>query len=106
MKYEGVFAAGLIRGALDVLSLQTFGAFDNLELDGFPFIQGFEALTLNGGVMNKHILAGILGDETKTLLVVEPLDFTTGHNIFLDAETQIKKGHSLVPTNGCPFSVY
>ena len=106
MKCEGGFAAGLTRGALDVLSLQTFGAFDNLKLDGFAFVQGFEALSLNGSVVNEHILSGILGDETKTFFVVEPLDFTTGHNFFLVAETQIKKGHSLVPTSGCPFSVY
>ena len=106
MKCGGGFAAGLIRGALDVLSFQSFGAFDNLKLDGFTFIQGFEALPLNGGVMNKHILAGLLGNETKAFFVVEPLDFTTGHIFFLVAETQIKKGHSLVPTSGCPFSVY
>ena len=106
VKYEGSFAAGLIRGALDVLSFQAFGAFDNLKLHGFPFVQGFEALTLNGGVMNEHILAGILGNETKTFFVVEPLDFATGHNFFLVAEAQIKKEHSLVPTSGCPFSVY
>jgi len=106
MKCDRGFAAGLIRGALDVLSLQTFGAFDNLKLDGFPFVPGFESLSLNGGVMNEHILAGILRNETKTFFVVEPLDFTTGHNIFLVAEAQMKKGHSLVPTSGCPFSVY
>ena len=106
MKCEGSFAAGLIRSALDVLGFQTFGAFDNLKLDGFPFIQSFETLSLNGGVMNEHILAGFLGNETKSLFVVEPLDFTTGHIFFLVAETQIKKGHSLVPTSGCPFSVY
>ena len=106
MKCEGGFAAGLIRGALDVLSFQSFGAFDNLKLDGFAFVQGFEALSLNGSVVNEHILAGILGNETKTFFVVEPLDFTTGHNFFLVAETQIKKGHSLVPTSGYPFSVY
>ena len=102
MKYEGVFAAGLIRGALDVLSLQTFGAFDNLKLDGFAFVQGFEALSLNGGVMNEHILAGILGNETKSFLVVEPLDFATGHNFFLVAETQIKKDTRWFPPAGVP----
>ena len=91
MKCVGGFAAGLIRGALDVLSFQSFGAFDNLKLDGFTFVQGFEALSLNGSVVNEHILAGILGNETKTFFVVEPLDFTTGHNFFLVAETQIKK---------------
>ena len=102
MKCEGGFAAGLIRGALDVLSFQTFGAFDNLKLDGFPFVQGFEALTLNGGVMNEHILAGILGNETKTFFVVEPLDFAAGHNIFLVAETQIKKDTPWFPPAGVP----
>src|SRR2546425_887411 len=106
MKCEGGFAAVLIRGSLDVLSFQTFGTFDNLKLDGFPFVQGFETLSLNRGVMNEHILAGLLGNETKAFFIVEPLDFTTGHNFFLVAEAQIKKGHLLVPTSGCPFSVY
>ena len=102
MKCEGGFAAGLIRGALDVLSFQSFGAFDNLKLDGFTFVQGFEALSLNGSVVNEHILAGILGNETKTFFVVEPLDFTTGHNFFLVAETQIKKDTRWFPPAGVP----
>ena len=99
--------AGQLRlrlGALDVLGLQAFGAFDNLKLDGFPFVQGFEALSLNSGVMNEHILAGLLGNETKTFFVVEPLDFTTGHNLLLFSEA--KKKHALVPTNVCLSSVY
>jgi hypothetical protein len=91
---------------LDVLGFQTLGAFHNLELNGFSFVQGFEALSLDRGVMNEHILAGFLGYETESFFVVEPLDFAAGHNIYLVAETQIKKRHSLVPTSGCPFSVY
>jgi len=102
MKRDGGMAAGLIRSALDVLSLQTFGAFDNLKLNGFPFVQRFEALALNGGVMNEHILAGILGNETKTLFVVEPLDFAAGHIFFLVAETQIKKDTRWFPPAGVP----
>jgi hypothetical protein len=92
----------LTRGALDVLSFQALRAFDNLKLDGFPFVQGFEALSLNGGVMNEHILAGFLCNKTKTLLVVEPLDFAAGHNSFLVAETQIKKDTRWFPPAGVP----
>src|SRR5207244_8851917 len=88
----------LLLGALDVLGLQAFGAFDNFEVHNFPFVQGFEPLSLNGGVMHEDILAGILGDEAKPFLIVEPLDFTTGHNLLLFSETQNKRGHSLALT--------
>ena len=40
-------------------------------------------MSLNSRVMHEDILARILGDETKPLLIVEPLDFATGHNLLL-----------------------
>jgi len=85
--------AGQLRlrlGALDVLGLQAFGAFDNFKVNDFPFVQGFEALTLNRGVMHENILAGILGDEAKPFFIIEPLDFTTGHNLLLFSEAKKK----------------
>ena len=86
--------AGQLRlrlGALDVLGLQAFGAFDNFKVNDFAFVQGLETLSLYGGVMNEHILAGLLGDEAKPLFIVEPLDFTTGHNLLLFSEVQKKE---------------
>jgi hypothetical protein len=52
-------------------------------------------------MVNEYILTGFLGDEAKPLLIVEPLDFTTGHNLLLFLEAQ--KRHGLAPTNLCPF---
>ena len=80
--------AGSLLRALNILRLQTFGALDNLKVNDFAFIQGFKALSLDGSVMNKHILAGFLGDEAKPFLIVEPLDFATGHNLLLFSEAQ------------------
>jgi hypothetical protein len=64
---------------LDVFGFQPFFAGNNLEGHDVAFIEGFEARTDNGRVMHKDVLAGILGDETEALFIVEPLDFATGH---------------------------
>ena len=83
MKLRARLPSGLLLGAMNVLRLQAFCAFDNLKVDYLPFVQGFETLALNGGVMYEYILTGLLGDETKPLFIVEPLDFATGHNLLL-----------------------
>ena len=45
----------------------SLGAIDNVE--GYPsaFLQGFESLRLNCGMMYEYILAAILLNKTKTL---------------------------------------
>src|SRR5437016_5378107 len=63
-----------------------------------PFVQSFEPLSLDGGVMHEYILAGFLGDEAKPFLVVEPLDFTTGHNLLLLLRGEKKDTHWPPPT--------
>ena len=51
----GSFCSGL--QGHDVGGLQTFGTSLDGELDALPFIQVFEPLALDGGVMDEHILA-------------------------------------------------
>jgi hypothetical protein len=46
---------------------------NDVEFNPFPFRKGLEALTLDGGVMDKDIAAIILRDEPEALRIVEPL---------------------------------
>jgi hypothetical protein len=82
---------GSIASPMDVLRLQSFVAFDHIELDDLTFVQGFEALTEDCGVMHEHILTGLLDDETEALLVVEPFDLAAGHNLSPDFRGANKK---------------
>src|SRR5437016_618054 len=75
--------AGLARDALHILGLGPFVAVDYLKTDVFSFVQGFVALPQNRRMVDENILSGFLGDKTETAFVVEPFDFSTGHNLFL-----------------------
>src|ERR1700677_160180 len=77
---EGAASAG---GALDVLGFGPFVAAHHFEVHLFTFVQGFETGSHDRGVMNKHILTGILSDESESLLIIEPFDFTAGHSFLL-----------------------
>ena len=65
-------------GALadDLGGFQSFGTLACFELYLFTFVQRAVSLTLNFGIVNEDVLAGILLDEPVALGVVEPLDFT------------------------------
>lgn len=65
---------------MDLERFGTFVAVDQVEADHFSFAKRFEAISHDASVMDEHILSGILRDEAKTLLVVEPLYFSAGHN--------------------------
>ena len=49
------------------------------ELHTVPFIQGAESLSLDGGIMHKDVLTGILSYETIAFRFVEPLHGATSH---------------------------
>lgn len=66
---------------LDVLSFEPFRAFNDLEIDNFPFVQSFEAIAKDGRMVNEHVFTGILSNEAESLFVVEPLDFAAGHRL-------------------------
>jgi hypothetical protein len=63
----------------DLVGGRTLGSLDNLESHPGAFLQGFEALGLNRGVVYEDIRAAILLDETKTLGIVKPFYCTFSH---------------------------
>src|SRR5947208_11684968 len=71
-----------IRGA-DVGCLLSLRAGRDVEAHALAFLQGLEALLLNGGEMREEILAAVGGrNESETLCIVEPLDGTCCHDYF------------------------
>src|SRR2546422_9602688 len=75
---------GTLRGAepsdfSDVSGLETLGAARDVELDAVALGQGFEALGLDRSVVNEHVLAAVLRDETVPLGLVEPLHSSVCH---------------------------
>src|SRR5262245_3995916 len=75
-----VFAQDLRRAwALHVFCLRAFLTHDHLEGDLLPLVQGFEAFTQDGRVMDKNILTAVLGNKAQALLVVPPFDFAFSH---------------------------
>jgi hypothetical protein len=59
----------------DLVRLRPFLALHDLKLDNVALLQGFEALPLNGRVMNEDVSSAILADESVTFAVVKPLHF-------------------------------
>ena len=57
----------------DVRSLRAFAALSDFERYFLTFIEGLEAVALDGAEMYKDIIAFICGDKTITLSCVEPL---------------------------------
>ena len=57
----------------DVRSLQALRALGYFELNRLAFVQRFVPLRLNGGEVDKNVLAGLALDESKALAGVEPL---------------------------------
>src|SRR5579884_1357647 len=66
-----------------VLSLRTLLSLGDLELDDLPFLEVAESLAGDAGIMNKHVLAFLRGNESVALLPVEPLHRTLRHTLFL-----------------------
>src|SRR6185295_15934428 len=69
----------------DVRGLESLRSTDDVELQPLAFGQRLEALALDRGVVNEHVLATLLLDETETLCFVEPLHRSVCHvaNSFL-----------------------
>src|SRR5437867_304392 len=70
------------RGLLDladVRGLQALRPTGDVELHALTLCQGLEPFALDRGEMDEHVLATFLGDEAKTLRLVEPLHSSTCH---------------------------
>ena len=65
--------------SLNVLGLPALGAFGHGELDLLAFLQRTEAVRLDGGVMDEHVLAVLTAQKSKTLGVIKPLDCACFH---------------------------
>ena len=64
---------------LDALRLPALGALHDVELNLLTFLEGAEAIALDGGVMHKNILAIRPAEKPKTLAIVEPLHCSLFH---------------------------
>jgi len=82
-------------GCLNIRSLFALGALGDLELDLLAFLEGFEAIHLDGGKVREKVFTAIIRrDESVTLSVVEPFDGTSCHECDLSKE---KTGNESVP---------
>src|SRR2546422_3580489 len=63
----------------DVGRLQPLGPLGDLEFHLVALAQALEALGLNCAVVNEHVLAAVLRDETVPLGLVEPLHSSFCH---------------------------
>jgi len=63
---------GLVRH--DIFCLRTFLSLGHFHGDLLSFFQGFESFHLDCGVMHEYILTAFALDETKSLVIVEPLN--------------------------------
>ena len=78
--------SGLHRAGVDPASpyalrvAAELGKERGLVFDGLPILESAKALPFDDGVMDEDVLSPVLRrDETKPLLIVEPLDLTGGH---------------------------
>src|SRR6185503_16416311 len=63
----------------DVSGLEALRAADDIELQSLALGERLEAIALDRGIVDEHVLATFLLDETETLRLVEPLYRSTRH---------------------------
>src|SRR5690606_2173912 len=70
------------RSGIDSLQFHNVGCLqasltvDQIEFNGVAFVKGLEAFALDGGVMDKYVVAILALDEPITLFLIKPLDFS------------------------------
>jgi hypothetical protein len=67
--------------ALHVLGFGSFFTRHNVENDSLTFIQRLETSPCNRRMMYEHVWPTFLHDEAESMLIIEPLYFTTRHSI-------------------------
>ena len=70
----------LALGNLYVFGLPAFRSLDNIKLDRLTLFEGAESVTLNGRVMNEHVVAIGSADESEALGIVKPFHCSLLHN--------------------------
>lgn len=63
----------------NVLRLPALRALDDVELDLLAFLQRPEAVALNRGVVNEHVISRSAAQKAETLGVVKPLHCSLFH---------------------------
>ena len=66
-------------GNLYVFRLPAFRSLHNVKLDRLTFLEATESVTLNGRVMNKHVVAVCTADKSESLGIVKPLHCSLFH---------------------------
>jgi len=96
----GVFCNGQCRGLLldNILGRRAFRAVDNIKFYPGAFSKRFESLGLDGGMMDKYVLAAVLLNKTKTLRIIKPFNCTFCHFVLL-LENRVPLGNHLI---NCP----
>jgi hypothetical protein len=70
------------RSDLDyICCLRTFLALNDVKLHFLTFGQGFETITLNSGIVHKHIFSVFTGNKPKSFIIVKPLNFTSNCHV-------------------------
>ena len=70
-------------GYFDVFCLPALGAFHDVEANGLAFLEATESVGLNRGVMDENVLSTLAAKKTKTFCIVEPLNCSLFHDLFL-----------------------
>jgi hypothetical protein len=78
-----LYTQNIILSYRDIHSTKAFLALLDIKGNPVAFFQGFESGCIDCGMMNKHILAALLLDESEPFLVAKPLDGSIGHNNIL-----------------------
>jgi hypothetical protein len=60
----------------DFVGLRSFLTLHHLKFHKVAFLEGLEAFTLNGGVVDENVRSTLLTNETITFAVIEPLYLT------------------------------
>src|SRR5690606_1506262 len=67
-------------GARHVRSVKSLVAVLDLELHGLAFLKRLEAIHLDCGKVDEHIVSTLLFDEAIALGIIEPLHLPSGHS--------------------------
>ena len=73
------FKFSFVLQQLHVLCLPPLGAFDDVERYRLAFFQAAEAVRLNCGEMDEHVLTILTGNKAITFRVIEPLNCSLFH---------------------------
>ena len=66
-------------GFHDIVSPRTLCVIKQLELNRLPLRKSLEALSLNGAMMDEHVVAVLNGDKAVALLIAEPFNDSGWH---------------------------